>query len=55
MIATERAGGPGPMGRAMVSSDDAEPEPKAAVNYRGAASPTLKGLRPRAYHKESAT
>jgi DNA-binding PadR family transcriptional regulator len=58
LIATERAGGPGPMGpmgQAMASPDDAEPEPEAAVNYRGAASPTLKGLRPRVYHKESAT
>ena len=55
LIATERAGGPGPRWRAIASPDPAEPEPEAPGNYRGSASPTLKGLRPRVYHKESAT
>jgi DNA-binding PadR family transcriptional regulator len=45
LIATERAGGPG----------EAQPEPDSPADYRGVASPSLKGLRPLTYQEDRTT
>jgi DNA-binding PadR family transcriptional regulator len=50
LIATERAGGPGPAVEAVSPPERVETELDVGANYRGAASPTLKGLLPRVYH-----
>ncbi len=48
LIATERAGGLGP-------PQPNQPPPEVPADYRGAASPSLKGLRPLAYQEDSTT
>jgi DNA-binding PadR family transcriptional regulator len=54
LIATERAGG---LGEAppVATPLPPLPEPDAETHYRGAASPTLQGLRPLAYQEDSTT
>ena len=55
LIATERAGGLGEGTRAPASPGPAQPEPERPAEYRGAASPSLKGLRPLAYQEDRTT
>jgi DNA-binding PadR family transcriptional regulator len=55
LIATERAGGPSEAARASGSPGPAQPKPERLGDYRGAASPSLTGLRPLAYQEDMTT
>jgi DNA-binding PadR family transcriptional regulator len=58
LIATERAGGPGGAAHAVGSAGTTQVtqlEPESPADYRGPASPSLKGLRPLAYQEDRTT